>query len=93
MMSSLTVEVGDTGVQFWFTRGYPRKSLLFSEIQSIQQVRHGWRWGVWHGRGVTLYSVSGLDAVELQMKNGARYRIGTAEPTQLAEAIRARLDA
>ncbi len=35
-----------------------------------------------------LYNVSGTDAVELKMKNGKRYRIGTDVPGELAEAIR-----
>jgi hypothetical protein len=36
-----------------------------------------------------IYSVSGFDAVEIKMKNGKRYRIGTDEPKNLEQAITA----
>jgi len=41
--------------------------------------RPGWR----------LYSVSGLDAVELHLKNGDIRRIGTDDPKGLAAALNA----
>jgi hypothetical protein len=34
-----------------------------------------------------IFNVSGLDAVEIKMKNGKIYRIGTDEPKQLERAI------
>ena len=37
--------------------------------------------------GAWVYGVSGLDAVELQMKEGRRFRIGTDEPDRLLGAI------
>jgi hypothetical protein len=36
-----------------------------------------------------LWNVSGIDAVELTMKNGDRFRIGTDEPEKLVTAIEA----
>jgi hypothetical protein len=35
-----------------------------------------------------VYNVSGFDAVEIKLKNGKRYRIGTDEPKDLEQAIR-----
>jgi hypothetical protein len=34
-----------------------------------------------------IYNVSGFDAVEITMKNGKIYRIGTDEPLKLEQAI------
>jgi hypothetical protein len=36
-----------------------------------------------------LWNVSGMGAVELQLKNGSRFRIGTDEPETLARAVEA----
>jgi len=55
-------------------------------------VRNQWWWG-WGIRlipGGWLYNVSGLDAVELKMKNGRIFRIGTDEAQRLAEFIQAK---
>jgi len=38
-----------------------------------------------------MYNVSGLDAVEIYMKNGKIYRIGTDEPETLCNFIQERL--
>ena len=35
-----------------------------------------------------IYNVSGFDAIELTMKNGKIYRIGTDEPEKLEAAIK-----
>jgi len=53
-------------------------------LQQCERLSRGIRW-MWPG---WLYNVSGTDAVELKMKNGKRYRIGTDVPGELAEAIR-----
>jgi hypothetical protein len=34
-----------------------------------------------------IYNVSGFDAVEITLKNGNTYRIGTDEPKELEQAI------
>jgi hypothetical protein len=34
-----------------------------------------------------VWNVSGLDAVELTLRSGRRFRIGTDEPEELAKAI------
>jgi hypothetical protein len=45
-------------------------------------------WGIHLIPGGWLYNVSGWEAVELQMKNGNKYRIGTDDPQGLMDAIR-----
>ncbi len=46
-------------------------------------------WGIRltpHGR---LYNLSGLEAVEVQLNTGKKFRIGTDEPDALVRALRA----
>jgi hypothetical protein len=45
-------------------------------------------WGIrWIGRG-WLWNVSGLRAVELELRDGRRFRVGSNRPERLAEALR-----
>ncbi len=94
LFGSLTVMVDDELVGIRFGLGLIGKRLRLADVQSCRSVRNRWwcGWGIrWLGRGQWLFNVSGLDAVELSMKNGKRYRIGTDEPQILCEVIQSRL--
>ena len=89
LFPSLTAAVEDDVLKLWFGPGVIRRTFLLRDIDFVQVVRNRWYWGWgirWSPRG-WLYNVSGLDAVELLMRNGKRYRIGTDEPQALAQAI------
>jgi hypothetical protein len=64
-----------------------------SWLVSDPAVRSRW----WEGRGIRftsqgmLYNVSGTRAVEVQLRDGTRFRLGTDEPERLGDAIRAEL--
>ena len=90
MFASLTVEVTAEEVKIRFGIGAVRKSFPAAEIRSTRQVRNHWAygWGVRLTPHGWLFNVAGLDAVELEMANGRRYRIGTDQPTELLSAIR-----
>ena len=94
LFGSLTVKVDDQLVDIRFGPGLIGKRLRLADVQSCRPVRNRWWWG-WGirriGRGQWLFNVSGLDAVELSMKNGKRYRIGTDEPQRLCEVIQSKL--
>ena len=93
LFSTLTVEVDDTHVRAKFGVGLIRKSFGLDEIASARPVRNRWWWG-WGIRlipGGWLYNVSGLGAVELVLRSGKMFRIGTDEPRVLADFIQARL--
>lgn len=91
LFSSLTVVVGAGELRWYFGPGLWRTKVPLTAIQEIAVVRNSW----WHGlglrlpAGVKLYSVSGLDAVELRLAADDIRRIGTDDPHGLAMAIRA----
>ena len=90
LFATLTVGVDEDGVRIRFGPGVIRKRFPMKEIASCQVVRNPWYYG-WGIRLIPhglLYNVSGFLSVELRMKSGRRYRIGTDDPGQLAEAVR-----
>lgn len=93
IFGSLTVTVNDDTITIQFGPGVIRKKIGLGDVASCRVVRNSWLWG-WGIRlipGGWLYNVSGLDAVELTMKNGRVFRIGTDEPQRLAEFIQGKL--
>ncbi len=92
--SSLTVTVDDACLELRFGPGWIRKTFKLADIKSCRTVRNSplLGWGIRWFPGGLLYNVSGLDAVELEMKNLKRYRIGTDEPQQLTSAIENKLN-
>jgi hypothetical protein len=90
LFSSFTVEVGDGELRFHFGPGFWRKRFTLADIAGADVTRSSW----WEGWGIRitprgmLYNVSGTDAVEIKLRSGQRFRIGTDEPEALAQAIR-----
>jgi len=91
---SLTVIVNEEYVLVKFCTGIIRKKFLLKDIESCEVVKNRW----WYGFGIRfiagsgwMFNVSGLDAVELNLKNGKKFRIGTDEPKELARYICNRL--
>ena len=87
--SSLTVSVDGEAVRFFFGIGIIRKTYLLSDIESVRPVRNSWLygWGIRYTPHGWLYNVSGLGAVELQLRSGKKLRIGSDEPERLADAV------
>ncbi len=88
---SLTVEVKDGTLNCRFGPGIIRRRFLLSDIEDAQSVRNPWYagWGIrWMPGRCVLWNVAGLQAVELVLKNGNRFRIGTDEPDALVQAIK-----
>ncbi len=88
----LTVRVDEQHVAIKFGWGIFRKKFSTSEIASVAQVKNHWYygWGIrlWFWPKMWIYNVSGFDAIELTMKNGKIYRIGTDETEKLESAIK-----
>jgi hypothetical protein len=93
VFSTLTVAVDEEAIEVIFGPGPIRKRIPLDQVTGCQEVSNRW----WYGWGIRLtphgwlYNVSGLQAVELALRNGGRFRIGTDDPERLCQAIRANL--
>jgi len=93
LFSSLTVEVDGEAVSLSFGLGVIRKKFFLKDVTSCQVVKNPWYYG-WGIRKIPqgwLYNVSGFSAVELEMTDDKKNRIGTNEPEKLEEAVKAAL--
>lgn len=87
----LTVEVNKTNhsVSFWFGPGVGRKTLNFNDIESVRAVRNSLR----HGVGMRIshdgwvYAAAGFSAIEIMLKDGTKYRIGTNDQETLLSSF------
>ena len=88
---SLQVTIDEKYLQIKFGYGIYKKSFLLNDIVSAKTVRNHWYYGwgirVWFWPKMWIYNVSGFDAVEMKLKNGKMYRIGTDEAKKLEQAI------
>ena len=87
--SRLTVTVDDQIIKIQFGFRIIRKTFPLKEIEACRVVRNPWYygWGIRFTPRGWLFNVSGFSAIELRMKNGKLYRIGTDEPNNLAKAL------
>ena len=89
LFSSLTVEISDNELRWYFGPGLWTYRLPLTSIENVAVVRNHW----WNGYGIRmapgfrLYNVSGLDAVELRVGANDVHRIGTDDPQGLAQAL------
>jgi len=88
---TLNVVVDENYLKIKFGYGIFRKRFVLKEIISAKAVKNRWYygWGIrfWFWPRMCIYNVSGFDAVEIKMKNGKTYRIGTDDPKNLEYAI------
>jgi len=92
--STLTTEVENRQLTVFFGPGIIRRTIDLGEVREVRVVQNSWLsgWGIrWTGTG-WMWNVSGLQAIELEYKEGERFRIGTDEPEKLAAAVRQHLD-
>jgi hypothetical protein len=93
LFPTLTVVVERERLLCFFGCGLIRREIRLSEIQAVSVVRNRWTsgWGLRLIPGGWMWNVSGLDAVELRLRNGRRFRIGTDQPAALRAAIAKRV--
>ncbi len=89
LFPSLEVEVGKMELILKFGFGIISKKFNLENIKFCRIVRNPWYygWGIRLTPYGWLYNVSGLSAIEIETKNGKKYRIGTNEPQKLKYAI------
>lgn len=90
--TTLTTSIDENYLRIKFGYGIFAKKFALREIASVHAVKNRWYygWGVkaWFWPYMWIYNVSGFDAVEIIMKNGKVYRIGTDAPEELEIAIK-----
>lgn len=89
---SLKVTIDENYLRIKFGCGIFQKRFALNEIISVKSVKNYWYFGwgirVWFWPYMRIFNVSGFDAVEIRMKNGKIYRIGTDEREALESAIK-----
>jgi hypothetical protein len=90
--ATLNVMIDEDYLRIEFGYGIFRKRFILKEIISARAVRNHWYygWGIrfWWWPRMVIFNISGFDAVEIKMRNGKTYRIGTDEPKKLKYAIK-----
>ena len=88
---SLEVLIDEEYLRIKFGYGLFKKRFELKKIISAKAAKNHWYYGWGIKRCLVppmwIYSVSGLDAIEIKMENGRTYRIGTDEPERLEQAI------
>ena len=95
LFSSLTVTIRDGILASHFGFGFWPKRFALADITSVAIAASNWAEG-WGIRGTPtdmLYNVSGTGAVEVRLRSGARFRLGSDEPDRLLGALRAAITA
>ncbi len=89
IFTRLTVTVDDRMIKIQFGLRIIRKVFLLKDIEAHRVVKNPWYygWGIRFTPRGWLFNVSGFSAIELRMKNGKQYRIGTDDPDNLARAL------
>jgi hypothetical protein len=89
LFSSLTIQITDRALRWYFSFGIIRKEVPLAEIRSAEVARtrliHGW--GIHATARGWLYNVSGFKAVAVRLKSGKGFLLGTDEPEQLCAVI------
>jgi len=90
LFPSLTVVIWEEELEARFGPGLIRKRFKLDEIESCQVVKNPWYygWGIRLTPHGVLFRVSGFHAVEIKLRTGKKFRIGTDVPQELEEAIR-----
>ena len=89
VFARLEVLVDDRSVVAAFGWGWPRRRVALSDIESVAPRRNRWYhgWGIRKVAGGWMFNVAGYDSVELCLRSGRVFRIGSDEPHVLTAAI------
>jgi hypothetical protein len=89
LFSTLRIVIENGVLRARFGPGLIRKTVRLAEIASVRPIPVRW----WYGWGIHLtphgwlYNVSGWKAIEITLRNGRRFCLGTDEPEDLLKAI------
>lgn len=90
--ATLTTSIDKNFIRIKFGFGIFRKKFSLADIISVKVVKNHWYYGwgirIWFWPYMWIYNISGFDAVEIRMRNGKIYRIGTDAPHEFESAIK-----
>lgn len=90
--TTLTTTIEERCLRIKFGYGIFSKKFSLDQIASVRSVKNRWYYGwgikVWFWPYMWIYNVSGFLAVEIVMKTGKKYRLGTDVPGELEMAIK-----
>ena len=90
--TTLTTSTDKNFLRIKFGYGIFARKFALNQIASVKSVKNHWYYGwgvkVWFWPYMWIYNVSGFDAVEIIMRNGKIYRVGTDTPRELEVAIK-----
>jgi hypothetical protein len=89
LFSTLTVRVTDKRVMWYFGVSGIGRSVALTEITSIRAIKTSILegWGIhltWHG---WVWNVSGFNAVQIILRSGTRFAVGTPDPQAVIDAV------
>ena len=86
---ALTIEVSAGRLTWWFGIGLIRKSHPLAEIESVTEVTSPWYyfWGIKTMPDGWVYSIGPGPTLEIVLKSGKKFRLGTNQPQALKNAI------
>lgn len=89
LFAILTVRIDENTLEIRFGASIIRIRISLKDIESCRVVKNPWYygWGIRLTPHGWLYNVSGFYAVEIKLKSGKKYRIGTDVPNELEKAI------
>jgi hypothetical protein len=89
LFSTLTVIVRDGAMDVFFGPGLIRRRIPLRRIREVRVVKTPWYygWGIRLTPTGWMWNVSGLGGVEVQFDDRHRFRVGSDEPNELAEAL------
>jgi hypothetical protein len=93
LFATLTLTGFGDHLEIKFGIGLIRKRFFYRNIRScsVQKNPAIYGWGIRKILGGWLYNVSGSWSVQLDMKDGKMFRIGTPEPEKLEQFLKTRL--
>lgn len=89
LFSTLTVRVTDQRIMWFFGVPGIGRSVPLKQIASIRPIKTTiWEgWGIhltWHG---WVWNVAGFNAVQIILRSGTRFAVGTPEPQAVIDAV------
>ncbi len=86
---SLTVSIDNDALELWFGKCFFRKIIQVDQMKSCNIIDHPSisQWGIKRISDGWVYSVTGASIVEIIMKTGEKYLIGTYEPRDIKRIL------